>query len=108
MLTRLRNAVLVKSCKVNVIRTKLNLGIVKILKKEGFIESFQESGDKYLVQDGSYVSKYITITLKYRGKKQIPYITELKRISKPGLRVYVSYKNIPLILGGIGLVVCAI
>lgn len=108
MLTRLRNSMLVKSHKVDVIRTKLNLNIIRILKNEGFIESFEESGESYPVQDGSSVRKYITITLKYKGKKQVPYITELKRISKPGLRVYVSYKEIPKILGGIGLAVCAV
>lgn len=105
MLTRLRNAILVKSNKVDVLRTKLNLGITKILKEEGFIESYEELGELYPIQSDSYVRKYITITLKYKGPKQIPYITELKRISKPGLRVYVSYKKIPNILGGIGLAV---
>jgi small subunit ribosomal protein S8 len=99
---------LVKSHKVDVIRTKLNLNIAKILKDEGFIESFEESGQSYPVQDGNSVRKYITIKLKYKEKKQVPYITELKRISKPGLRVYVSYKEIPKILGGIGLAVCAV
>lgn len=108
MLTRLRNSMLVKSHKVNVVRTKLNVGIANILKTEGFIESFEEPGESSHVQDSSSVRKYITITLKYKGLKQIPYITELKRISKPGLRVYVGYKEIPKILGGIGLAVCAI
>ena len=108
MLTRIRNSILVKSQKVNVIRTRLNVGIARILKNEGFIESFEESGKLYSVLDGFYVHQYITITLKYKGSKQIPYITQLKRVSKPGLRVYVSYKNIPKILGGIGLAVCAI
>ncbi len=108
MLTRIRNSVLVKSQKVRVVRTRLNLSIAKILKSEGFIESFEESGELYSVHGGFYVHQYITITLKYKGSKQIPYITKLKRVSKPGLRVYVSYKNIPKILGGIGLTVCAI
>jgi small subunit ribosomal protein S8 len=108
MLTRLRNSILVKAQKVDVICTKLNLNIAEILKEEGFIESFEESGGSYRVQDGKEIRKYITITLRYKGKKQVPYITELRRISRPGLRVYVSYKGIPTILGGLGLVVCAV
>lgn len=99
MLTRLRNSMMARSHKVEVIHTKLNLGIIEILKNEGFIESFEESVNSFSVR------KYITVTLKYKGPKQVPYITELKRISKPGLRVYVSYKKIPKILGGIGLAV---
>lgn len=107
MLTRIRNSILVKSRKVDVIRTNLTLNIAEILRKEGFIESFEESGEVYLTQKG-FVHKYISITLKYKGVKQIPYITQLKRISKPGLRVYTSYKKIPRVLGGIGVAVCAI
>jgi small subunit ribosomal protein S8 len=107
MLTRLRNSIMSRSHKVEVIHTKLNLGIVEILKNEGFIDSFEESDNSYSVPGCNSVRKYITITLRYKGSKQIPYITELKRISKPGLRVYVSYKKIPKILGGIGLAVYA-
>nr|YP_009512107.1 ribosomal protein S8 [Euglena hiemalis]AXI98023.1 ribosomal protein S8 [Euglena hiemalis] len=104
MLTRIRNSLLIKADKVNIIRTNINLGIVEILKKEGFIESFEESGKIYLTQEGS-VYKYITITLKYKGPKQVPYITKLKRVSKSGLRVYTSYRKIPIIMGGLGLTV---
>jgi small subunit ribosomal protein S8 len=107
MLTRLRNSILVKSRKVDVVRTNLTVSIAEILKKEGFIESFEESGDVFLTQNG-FVHKYISITLKYKGIKQIPYITQLKRISKPGLRVYTCYKKIPRVLGGVGVAVCAI
>lgn len=108
MLTRLRNSLLVKASRVDVVRTTLNLGVAKILKKEGFIESFEESGEFILIEGSYYVRKYITIMLKYKGLKQIPYMTQLKRISTPGLRIYVSYKKIPKILGGIGLAVFAI
>lgn len=107
MLTRLRNAILVKSGSVNILRTNLTLNIAEVLKNEGFIESFEESGDVFLTQRG-FVHKYISITLKYKGVKQISYITQLKRISKPGLRVYTSYKKVPKVLGGIGVAVCAI
>lgn len=47
--------------------------------------------------------KYISINLKYKGTKQKPYISGLKRVSKPGFRVYVNYKNVPKVLGGIGI-----
>lgn len=107
MLTRVRNAILIKSNKVNIIRTNITFTIAEILKKEGFIESFEESGGTYFTQNG-LVHKFIVITLKYRGIKQVPYITQLKRVSKPGRRVYVSYKQIPKIVGGIGLAVCAL
>lgn len=104
MLTRLRNAALVKARKVKVIRTKLNINIAKILKEEGFIESFEEFGETYLTETG-FINKYILIMLKYKGVKQKSYITSLKRISKPGFRVYVNHKNIPRVIGGIGIAV---
>lgn len=104
MLTRLRNGVQVKARKVEVLRTNLNLNIAQILKDEGFIENFEEFGEKYLTETG-FVNKYITIILKYKGVKQKPYITSLKRISKPGFRVYVNNKNIPRVLGGVGVAV---
>lgn len=102
MLTRLRNAILVKSEKTKIRYTKINFGIVKILKKEGFIKSFE------MFDNPDLRWKDITIIFKYKGPKQTPCITELKRVSKPGLRIYVSYKKIPKILGGIGLSVFAI
>lgn len=107
MVTRIKNAVMVKSPSVSVVRTTLVLSIVKILKEEGFIESFEEFGEVYLTEKG-FVNRYILITLKYKGIKQKSYITELKRISKPGYRVYSNYRDIPKVLGGIGIAVCAL
>lgn len=104
MLTRIRNAILVKSRKVTVIRTSLNLDIANILKNEGFIDSFEEFGEVYLTETG-FVHKYISLTLKYKGVKQKSYITKLNRVSKPGYRVYVNHKSIPRVLGGIGVAV---
>lgn len=104
MLTRIRNASMRKSRTVIVRRTKLTVNIADILKKEGFIESFEEVGNVILVEQG-FFHKDILINLKYNGPKQKPYITQLKRISKPGLRVYVNKKNIPRVLGGIGVAV---
>jgi small subunit ribosomal protein S8 len=107
MLTRVRNALLVKSRTVSVIRTKVNSEIAGILKKEGFIESFEEHGDVYFTEKGP-VKQKIRIVLKYKGEKQKSYITNLKRISKPGLRVYVNCSNIPKVLGGVGVAVFAL
>jgi small subunit ribosomal protein S8 len=94
MLTRIRNASLIKSRIVLIRKTLLNLNICKILKEEGFIEYYELLNDKD--------SQCISISLKYKGTKQKPYITGLKRVSKPGFRVYVDHKNVPKILGGIG------
>lgn len=101
MLTRIRNSNLRRSRKVKIINTKLTLSIAKILKQEGFIESLD-------VVSGSELNvpySFISITLKFKGLKQKPYITQLKRISKPGFRVYVNHKYIPTVLGGIGIAV---
>lgn len=104
MLTRIRNANMIKSRTVLVVRTNLILSIAQILKREGFIDSFEECGDTLMTEKG-FTHKYILLHLKYKGIKQKPYITNLKRISKPGLRVYVNHKNIPLVLGGIGVAI---
>jgi small subunit ribosomal protein S8 len=104
MITRIRNANLIKSQSVKVIRTKLTVSIANILKNEGFIDSFEESGDIYL-RDKEMSSKYISIFLKYKGIKQKPYITGIKKVSNPGLRVYVNQTRIPRVLGGIGVAV---
>nr|YP_010700231.1 ribosomal protein S8 [Euglena deses]WCH63375.1 ribosomal protein S8 [Euglena deses] len=106
MLIRIKNANMIKSSTVIIIKNCLTLSITKLLKDEGFIESFEECGPVYLTEN-SFVNKHISLTLKYKGIKQNPYITNLKRISKPGLRVYVNCRNIPKVLGGIGTAVCA-
>ncbi len=101
MLTRIRNACLAKKSNVIVPHTKLNLEIANILEKEGFIQGFQMSLE----------SNDIIIRLKYRskqvygGKTKESCITNLKRISKPGLRIYANTKEIPRILGGTGIVI---
>ena len=98
---------MVKSREVLVVKSNLTLNIVKILKSEGFVDNFEECGDVYMSNTG-FTHKYIKITLKYKGIKQKPYITTIKRISRPGFRVYTNYKNIPKVMGGIGVAVCAI
>lgn len=106
MLTRIRNANFVKSRDVIINRSNLAVNIAQILKKEGFIESFEEIGEVVLTERG-FVHKYVSVCLKYKGIKQKPYITGLKRISKPGLRVYVNQNSVPKVLGGIGIAVFA-
>jgi small subunit ribosomal protein S8 len=94
MITRLRNANIVKIQTVNIPSTKMTRSLAQILQSEGFIESVDQTDPNQLA-----------LRLKYKGKKRIPYITTLKRISKPGMRVYINHTDIPKILGGIGIAV---
>nr|YP_009105190.1 ribosomal protein S8 [Pseudochlorella signiensis]AIT93863.1 ribosomal protein S8 [Pseudochlorella signiensis] len=94
ILTRIRNANLVKSQTVSIPLTRISQKISVILEKEGFIESFQ-----------IFPSDEIALRLKYKGREKKPCITNLKRISKPGLRIYANHKEIPKILGGMGIVI---
>lgn len=101
MLTRIRNASLAKKSNVSIPLTNLNQEVAKILEKEGFIQSFQQSLESNdIVIRLKYYSKNV-----YRGKTKESCITNLKRISKPGLRIYANHKEIPRILGGTGIVV---
>lgn len=101
MITRIRNANLIKARYVYIPNTNLTLGITKILKSEGLIQAF-EVGSK---NENVGLNQDICIFLKYKGLKKIPYITKLKRISKPGIRVYVNRNNIPKVLSGIGIAI---
>lgn len=96
MLTRIRNAYLAKHETVCVLNTKINRKISSILKKEGYIESFNVSINS--IRD-------LEITLKYLGNQKKPGITNLKRLSSPGLRLYSNYKDIPPVLNGMGVVI---
>lgn len=99
MLSRIRNASTIGLEKAFVPFTKVNLAISKILRDEGFIESFE----KVINCSGFYS---ICINLKFKkGSRQKAYISFLKRVSKPGLRVYVNSNNIPDVWGGIGVAV---
>jgi small subunit ribosomal protein S8 len=95
MLTRIRNANNAKHHLVQIPSTKTTLNISKILKEEGFVEDFE-----CLKND---VEDSILISLKYSGKERKPIITKLERISKPGLRIYTNSKNMPSILGNLGI-----
>ncbi len=95
MLTRIRNANLAKHQLVQVPATKVTRNIVKVLQEEGFIEYFEEINES--------LQAFLLISLKYKGKKKDCVITSLKRVSKPGLRVYANHKEIPKVLGGLGI-----
>jgi small subunit ribosomal protein S8 len=94
MLTCIRNGILIKSQTVTVLSTKINKNIAKILEREGFIESYQTLNNGKLI-----------LKLKYINEDKRSCITNLRRLSKPGLRIYVNYKEIPRILGGMGIVI---
>ena len=97
MLTRIRNANTAKHDTVDVPASKMKLAIANILIDEGYIEKYD------VVEDG--VFKTIHITLKYGADKNEKVISGLKRISKPGLRVYANTEDIPKVLGGLGTVI---
>ena len=97
MLTRIRNAVTAKHDTVDVPASKIKVAIAEILDKEGYIEGFE------VVEDGNF--KNIRITLKYGKDKNEKVITGLKKISKPGLRVYAGKDNLPKVLGGLGVAI---
>jgi len=102
MLTRIRNSCLAKKSSVVIPFTRINQQIAQILEKEGFVQSYQTLGldGQYIVIRLKYRSKAI-----YRGKKKESCITNFKRISKPGLRIYTNSREIPRILGGTGIVI---
>ena len=93
MLTRIRNANQNRASSVVIPTSKVKEEIAKILKDEGFIEDY--------TIDGEGVQKNITLTLKYKNKERV--ITGLKRISKPGLRIYVNKEDVPQVINGLGI-----
>ncbi len=97
MLTRIRNANTARHDTVDVPSSKMKLAIANILVDEGYIEKYD------LIEDG--VIKTIHITLKYGADKNDRVITGLKRISKPGLRVYAGKDELPKVLGGLGIAI---
>ena len=97
MLTRIRNANTAKHDTVDVPSSKMKLAIADILVKEGYIASYE------IADDGAF--KNIHMTLKYGADKNEKIITGIKRISKPGLRVYAGKDEIPRVLGGLGIAI---
>ncbi|EDY31683.1 ribosomal protein S8 [[Ruminococcus] lactaris ATCC 29176] len=97
MLTRIRNANTAKHDTVDVPASKMKIAIADILVDEGYIAKYD------LVEDGSF--KTLHITLKYGVDKNEKVISGIKRISKPGLRVYANTEDIPRVLGGLGIAI---
>ena len=97
ILTRIRNANMAKHEIVKIPATKISKAIALILKEEGFIKGFE-----------LYTSKsdsYLLLCLKYKGKLREPVICRLERVSKPGLRVYVNSKKLPIVLNNLGIAI---
>jgi len=97
MLTRIRNANTAKHDTVDVPSSKMKLAIAQILLEEGYIKKYD------IVDEGSF--KTIRITLKYNADKTERIISGIKRISKPGLRVYAGKEDLPKVLGGLGIAI---
>ena len=97
MLTRIRNANTAKHDTVTIPSSKIKLAIAEILLAEGYIKKFE------VVEDGNF--KAIVITLKYGADKNEKAINGIKRISKPGLRVYAGKETMPKVLGGLGIAI---
>ena len=97
MLTRIRNANTAKHDTVDVPASKMKIAIAEILLKEGYIKNYT------IEEVGGF--KTIHITLKYGKDKNVKIITGLKRISKPGLRIYASAEDLPRVLGGLGIAI---
>ena len=97
MLTRIRNANTAKHDTVDVPASKMKLAIAQILLEEGYIKKYD------VIEDG--VFKTIHITLKYGADRNEKIITGLKRISKPGLRIYAGKDELPRVLGGLGIAI---
>ena len=96
MLTRLRNAAMAGHESVLIPASKMNMSIIHILRQEGFIQAYEMVGTKN--------RRAVKVTLKYEVGKE-PLIRGLKRVSKPGLRVYIGRDEIPRVYGGLGVAI---
>jgi small subunit ribosomal protein S8 len=94
MLTRIRNAQKALKEEVEIPSSKLKKAIAQVLKEEGYIEDFKVEGD---------IKQKIVITLKYYAGK--PVIEKIERVSRPGLRVYRSYEDLPTVINGLGVAI---
>ena len=97
MLTRIRNANTAKHDTVDIPVSKIKISIADILVDEGYVEKYE------IVEDGNF--KSIRVTLKYSGAKKDQIISGIKKISKPGLRVYAGKDDVPRVLGGLGIAI---
>ena len=97
MLTRIRNANMVKHQIVQIPSTKMSKAIALILKEEGFIQDFEVYTEKSF--------DYLLLSLKYKGNLREPVISKIQRVSKPGSRVYANSKTLPKVLNNLGLAI---
>nr|YP_009561413.1 ribosomal protein S8 [Deutzianthus tonkinensis]QAT19502.1 ribosomal protein S8 [Deutzianthus tonkinensis] len=99
IITSIRNADMNRKGTVRIASTNITENIIKILLREGFFENVRKH------QEGN--KSFLVLTLRHRRKRKVPYRTSLnlKRISRPGLRIYSNYQKIPRILGGMGIVI---
>ena len=97
MLTRIRNANTAKHDTVDVPASKMKLAIAEILLEEGYIKKYE------IVEDGGFQT--IRISLKYNNNKSERIISGIKKISKPGLRIYAGKEDMPKVLGGLGIAI---
>nr|YP_010981934.1 ribosomal protein S8 [Lygodium merrillii]UYS92586.1 ribosomal protein S8 [Lygodium merrillii] len=96
-ITTIRNGNMRKSPVIRIPATGTTRGIGRVLPEEGFVKSIAEHKENQ--------QYFLDIGLKYRGRKRRPYITAIRRISKPGLKVYSDHRGIPRILGGMGIAI---
>ena len=96
MLTRIRNAIMVRHDSVLIPASRMKLSITKILKEEGFVSGYEVLRGR--------PQRMIKVYLKYDERKQ-PLVSGLERVSKPGLRVYVQSREIPRVYGGLGIAI---
>lgn len=97
MLTRIRNATMARHEKTLVPASRMTRSIAQVLQQEGFIAGIEEEGEG--------VKRNLVIALKYNAKTKQPVIKTLRRVSKPGLRVYANRRDLPRVLGGIGVAI---
>ena len=97
MLTRIRNGNMVKHEIVEIPATKMLKAIATILKEEGFIQDFEIYSEN--------INQYLLLSLKYKGQSRERVFSKIKRISKPGLRVYSGSRTLPIVLDGLGIAI---
>ena len=97
MLTRIRNASEKRHQSTKVPASRMARSIAKVLQQEGFIADITEEGDGVL--------KHLVLELKYSGKHRQPLIRTVQRVSKPGLRIYKNTRQLPKVLGGLGVAI---
>jgi small subunit ribosomal protein S8 len=97
MLTRIRNATMAKQQATEVPSTRMTQSIARVLKQEGFIEDFEEVGEG--------IDRHLVLSLRYYGRYRQPVINKLRRVSRPGMRVYSNHRDLPKVLGGVGIAI---